>query len=310
MTGARFGIAVDEAGGFPSLAERARWAEDAGFDILLIPDHLTTLNPEVGLMAAAAATTRLRIGTLVYNNDLRHPAVLAQQAATLDLLSGGRFELGIGAGWAVEEYRSAGIPMDRASVRIARMEEAVTVLRRLFAGETLTHEGEHYRLRDHRLVPEPPQGEALPIHVGGNGDKLLAAAARQADIVGVSPYSMGRTGPEPTHFGREALSERIAHVRRHRGDLPAPEINVPVQRVLVTDDREGELAALAERMADRWEAAPDATVLADSPYVLAGTPDEIAAQVRRWHEDPGIGFFSAWAEAAEGLAPVIANLRD
>lgn len=304
----RFGIAVDEVDDGAQLARIAERAESVGFDFLAVPDHLNTLSPEVALGVAAAHTSTLRIGTLVYNNDLRHPAVLAQQAATLDLLSGGRFELGIGAGWKRPEYRSTGIHMDAASVRIARMEEAVGIIRRLIAGELVSHDGEHYHLHEHRLAPTPPQAGTMPIHIGGNGDKLLAAAARSADIVGISPYSIGPEGPRPTHFGRSAVAERIEHVLAHRGDLAAPEINVPVQRVLVTDDPSREIGALAERLAKRFAIAPTAAELADSPYVLAGTPGEIADQVRNWHTELGVSFFSTWAEQAFELEPVVVAL--
>lgn len=303
----RFGVATDRVDDGAHLARLARQSEDAHFDIMLVPDHLFTMSPEVALAWIAASTTTLRIGSLVYNNDLRHPAILAQQAATLDHLSDGRFELGIGAGWNEPEYASTGLTMDRASVRIQRMEESVMVIRRLLAGETVTHEGTHYRFAEHRVEPQPVQGARLPIHIGGNGDKLLAAAARQADIVGISPYGIGPDGLWPSHFAGHRVAERIDHINTHAGGR-AVEVNVPVQRVIVTDDRERELSALAGRMADNWDEAPGPSELGDSPFVFIGTHEDIEAQIRHWHASLGISFFSMWERDAEAMAPVVTRL--
>lgn len=309
MASIRFGVAVDRVDSGDDLAQLARRFEAAHFDIMLVPDHLFTMSPDVALAWIAASTERLRIGTLVYNNDLRHPAIVAQQAATLDHLSGGRFELGLGAGWNEPEYRSTGLAFDRASIRIQRMEEAAALIRRLMSGEEVTHAGEHYRLDGHRVAPQPPQGAAMPIHIGGNGDKLLAAAARQSDIVGISPYGIGPNGLWPSHFGGDRIAERIDHVRRHAGDrFSELEINVPVQRIVVTDDRDRALEALAERMAEQWETAPSAAELSESPFVFIGTHEQLADQFRHWHESHGISFFSAWARDASALEPVVASI--
>jgi probable F420-dependent oxidoreductase len=172
---------VASAGSRAEWQDRAREAEDLGFDTVVVPDHVVDglFPPMVALDAMASATSRLRVGTFVVNNDLRHPALVAREAATLDLLTDGRVELGIGAGHAAPEYAEIGVAFERPSRRVARLEEAVGIVRRLFDGHAVTVEGDHHRLRDHRLFP--PRRPTLL--VGGNGDRVLRLAAREADIV-------------------------------------------------------------------------------------------------------------------------------
>src|SRR5687767_3997434 len=141
------------------------------------------------IMSAAAATTTLRVGSYVYDNDFRHPALLAKEAATMDVLSGGRFELGIGAGWAKEEYDQVGLTFDPPGVRRRRLEEAVPIIRRLFAGELITHDGAHYQLAEYAGEPRTVQSR-LPVLIGGGGERMVKFAAREADIVGLVPRSL------------------------------------------------------------------------------------------------------------------------
>src|SRR5438132_14203420 len=154
----RFGLSVLPERSGAGVAEQARWAENHGFSTLLVADHLVPqlLDPFPSLAAAAGATERLRVGTFVVNNDLRHPVMLAREAATVDLVSDGRFELGMGAGHMESEYREAGIAFDRGRVRVERLAESVEIVKTLLAGEECTFEGRHYQVRGHR-VPAPHQ---------------------------------------------------------------------------------------------------------------------------------------------------------
>ena len=186
-------------------------------------DHLNGASPFVTLQAIAGATSTIRLGTLVINNDLRHPVVLAQDAATVDRLSGGRLELGLGAGWAMAEYLRAGIAYDPAGVRIARLTETVAALKALFTGDPVSTAGPHVTLKDHFVVPKPATDRQIPLLVGGNGDRLLSLAAEQADIVGFTGFSPDRDGNNVrTHFTRRGLAERVALVRRRSVDRAAP----------------------------------------------------------------------------------------
>jgi probable F420-dependent oxidoreductase len=198
----RFGISAASFGDLGQLVERAQWAEEAGFSTLSVSDHLNAASPFVTLQAIAGATSHIRLGTLVVNNDLRHPAVVAKDAATVDRLSGGRLELGVGAGWALAEYRRAGITYDAPAVRVERLRETVVALRALFSGEPVTTHGPHVRLRDH--VVAPAQGATLPLLEGGNGDRVPALAAEHADIVSFTGFSPDREAPTsaPTSAGQ------------------------------------------------------------------------------------------------------------
>ena len=180
----------------------ARRAEELGYDILLMPDHLgSQLSPIAALTAAAVATTRLRVGSYVFANDYRHPLVLAREVATLDMLSGGRFELGLGAGWNTTDYRKLGLPYDPPPRSIDRLTEAVPLIKRLLAGETVDHEGAHYRLSGAHVGPAPVQRPRPPLLIGGGGPRMLRLAAREADIVALQPQFDPRGPPPPMRSG-------------------------------------------------------------------------------------------------------------
>ncbi len=174
---AGFQAVVDPA----TLAETARRAESIGFSTLVIPDHLIEqLSPVPALAIVAAATTTLRIGTFVVNNDLRHPAVLAQEMASLDVLSDGRLEIGIGAGWNRPEYDAIGLPFEPVATRVERLAESVTVLKGLFGDGPFTFQGRHYAITDHDGQPKPVQKPHPPLLIGGGGRRTLSLAAREA----------------------------------------------------------------------------------------------------------------------------------
>src|SRR5438128_8225553 len=168
--------------------EVAQRAEGLGYDTLLMPDHITDqLAPIAALTAIADETTTLRVGSFVFANDYRNPVMLAKEATTLDLLSGGRLEFGIGAGWNKRDYQQLGMPYDTAKVRVDRMEEAVALIKRLWTEEKVTHQGPHYRVRDAMVRPRPTQRPHPPIMIGGGGPRMLRIAAREAQIVAIAP---------------------------------------------------------------------------------------------------------------------------
>ena len=279
-------------------ADRVRRIDDQGHDALLLPDHLGQWPPLSPLVAAAAVSGRLRFGTQVLNNEFWNPVLLAREAAAADVLTDGRLELGFGAGHTASEFAAAGIAYERPSVRIARLAEAVPLVRRLLAGETVDHDG-RYGLAAARL-DLPTVQHPVPVMVGGNGDTLLALAAREADIVGLSGFTAGtgRVHTDLSHFTWDGLADRIAHVRRHAGGRSgAIELSALVQHVEVTDDRRA--------AADRWaDGGLDTAPLLDSPFVLLGTPADLADQVARLVE-AGVTYLTTFEPCAEALAVAV-----
>src|SRR5438046_3710080 len=215
--------------------EVAKRAEALGYDTLLMPDHITDqLAPMPALAAAAAATTTLRVGSFVFDNDYRNPVMLAKEATTLDLLSGGRLEFGIGAGWSRRDYQQLGIPYDAPKVRVDRMEEAVALIRRLWTEEKVTHEGPHYRVRDAMVRPRPTQRLHPPLMIGANGPRMLRIAAREAQIVALVP-ALDPIGVSTLRsLATESVEKRIAMLRRSPR-VSELELNVIVFDAAVTD---------------------------------------------------------------------------
>jgi probable F420-dependent oxidoreductase len=184
----RFGVQVSQVDSASQWRDKARKLEDLGFSTLFMPDHFgQELAPLPAIAMAAAHTTTLRVGSLVFDNDYKHPAILAKEAATIDLLSDGRLELGIGAGWMRTDYDQLGLPYDPPAVRVDRFEEALQVIKQCFTGEQFTFHGEHYRISDYASWPKPVQQPRPPLLIGGGGKRVLSIAAREADIVGINP---------------------------------------------------------------------------------------------------------------------------
>jgi probable F420-dependent oxidoreductase len=264
------------------------------------------LAPLPALAIAAAATRRLRVGTMVLNNDFRHPTVLAREAATLDLLSDGRLELGLGAGHMKSEYDEAGLTFDRGAVRVARLAEAVVIVKRLFDGEPVTFHGQHYRLTGHSVHPRPVQRPRPPIFIGGNGPRLLALAAAEADIVGFTGITFARGGAAPDFSGFRAadVDARVGLVRETAGArFDRLELNALLQRVIVTDDRR----AAAQELCQRWTALSMEDILG-SPFVLLGSVDEIVADLEARRARWGLSYYVVQEPYADALNPVVARL--
>src|ERR1700738_1909427 len=194
----RFGVNVRSAESRAEWRAKARKIEALGYQILNLPDHLTDLvSPLPALVSAAEATTTIRVGTNVLNNDLRHPVLVAREAATVDLLTDGRFQLGLGAGSMQSEYDEVGLAFEAGATRVERLAEAVTIIKGLMKGEEVTFAGRHYRMTGHTISPLPVQKPHPPILIGGNGPRLLTLAAREADIVGFSGIPFRHGGAVP-----------------------------------------------------------------------------------------------------------------
>lgn len=298
----RVGVSLFRTGSAGELSELARRLEGEGYDQLQLADHVGMLAPFSTLAVAAAATTELRLGTLVCNNDFWNPVLLGREAATLSLLSGGRFELGLGAGHAEVEYEASGIAYDRPAVRIDRLTESVEILASLLAGEHVSRSGTHHAVVDAATGIDHPR---VPLLIGGNGDRVLELAARRADAVGLTGFTSGtgQTHSGLSHFTWDGLAERIAHVRAAAGagahDL---ELQILVQHV-ATGDR----TQLAEAAAAPFEQPVE--LLLDSPFVMLGSVQDHVEHCARL-EDLGVTRLTAFGgRGAEDLAPVIARLR-
>ena len=303
----RFGVSTGSAGSRAEWVEKARKIEDLGYAALQVPDHLAdAFAPMPALVSAAEVTSTLRVGPFVLNNDLRHPVLVAREAAVVDLLTDGRLEHGLGAGRAEPEYREAGLRFDPGATRVERLAETVAIVKGLLKGDEVSLAGRHYRVTDHRIHPLPAQRPSPPLLVAGNGRRLLALAAREADIVGLSGITFRRAGapPDLSGFKAAAVGERVRWVRSEAGErFGHLELNVLVQRVLVTDDR----AQAAEDLAARWADLAAEEIL-QSPYVLVGTVDQLVEDLQARRERWGISYYVVFEPAMDALAPVVARL--
>ena len=303
----RFAAQVASAASGKEWAETARQAEDLGFSTLTMPDHFgDQLAPVPALMAAAAATEQLRIGSLVFDNDYRHPLVLAKEAATLDLLSDGRLELGLGAGWMRTDYEQSGIAYDPPGVRVDRFAEGVEVIAGLLSSDgPYSFAGKHYTVREHTLLPRPVQRPRPPLILGGGGRRVLTIAAQWADIVGINVNLRAGTGGSEAapNATPDATRQKIAWVKEAAGDrFDDLELNSLIGFAIITDDRQG----VVDAMAPHFGIDPGDAV--HVPLALVGTLDEMADELQWRREEYGISYFSVEADCWEAIAPVVARL--
>jgi probable F420-dependent oxidoreductase len=288
-------------------AEQARRVEDLGYAALLMPDHFgDQLAPVPALAAAAGATTALRVGALVFGNDYRHPCALAKEAATLDVLSEGRLELSLGAGWMRTDYEETGMAYDEPKVRVERFEEAVLVLQGLLRTDgPFSFHGSHYQVREHNLLPRPVQKPGPPLIIGGGGKRVLSIAARHADIVSINVnLAAGTGGPETAPDATpERTREKIAWVRDAAGErFDDLELNALIGFVVVTDDAAG----VAEAMAPHFGTTTDEAL--HIPLALLGTLDQMTEELRWRREEYGISYWSIESDSLEALGPVVSAL--
>lgn len=306
MRSFRFGVQASRVSTAREWVSTAREAEALGYQVLTTADHLTEQLATVPALAAAAvATTRLRLGSLVFCNDFKHPAVLAKEVATLDVLSGGRMEVGLGAGWLRAEYEQAGIQYDVPGLRVDRLQEAVAVVKGLWGEDPVHFQGDHYAVRGLRGYPRPVQRPHPPLYIGGGGRRVLSLAAREADIVGIhynlaegdfSRLTMRSADEDPirTKIGwvREAAGSRF-------NDL---ELACVVFEVAITDRPR----AAAERVGEQFGLGVDEVLRA--PNFLIGTQDEIVRRVEERRERYGLTYLTVTASCMRDFAPIVKRL--
>ena len=292
------------------LGERARAAEGLGVTTFVLPDHLVGQPAPVPYLAAVAALTeRIRISAFVHNNDLRHPAVLAQELATLDVLSEGRLDVAVGAGWNEAEYTAIGLSFDPARVRQARLAEAVTVLKGCFGADSLSFAGEHYTITDYDAQPKPVQKPHPPFFIGGGGRATLELAAREAQTVGFAPRILRGGVPDPRSFTWAATEEKIGWVREVAGErFDDLTLNVypSFWPVTVTDDLEGEAEKVAAAMKERSGIELSVREVIDSPHIFIGSHDRFVEKFTELRDRLGISSFLIGD--LDQLGPVVEQL--
>lgn len=309
----RFGVIADVASTKDELVTLAKRVEGIGFSTLLLRDHVIAhpfghqLGPLIAMAVVALATTRLRIGTLVISNDFRPPVQLAKEVATLDLISDGRIELGLGAGFLRAEYAPLGIPFDPPGIRVARLEEAVRLLKKLFAGGKVTHHGRFFDLEDFDGFPTSVQRPHPPILIAGSGDRMLGIAAREADIVGIQTVvtTSGDLEMDPANWLAATIQRKVDLIRDAAGDrFDDVELSTTVSIDITGDRGAGARKAIVER---GWQGVAVADVL-EMPGLLIGTSEEIVDQARRRRDRYGLSYLVVSEKNVELVAPVVLEL--
>ena len=274
--------------------------------MLTMPDHFTDqLAPVPALMSVADARTKLRVGALVWDNDYKHPVVLAKELATMDMLSDGRLELGIGAGWMISDYEQSGIPYERAGLRIDRMIEGIDVMKGCFAQGAFSYAGKHYTITNYDGLPKPLQAPCPPILIGGGGKRVLTYAAQVADIIGINAtMSAGAVGPEAiSTMTAEAVDGKVDIIRETAGDrFNHVEMNIRAFLVNITDDAAGAISRLAKGM------GVEESMVAETPFALMGPPSKLIEDLIARRERWGFSYVIVGGEDVEKFAPVVAAL--
>ncbi len=302
----RFGVQVAQVGSASGWRDKARKIEDLGYSTLFMPDHFgQELAPLPTIAMAAAHTTTLRVGSLVLDNDYKHPAIVAKEAATIDLLCDGRLEFGIGAGWMRTDYDQLGLHYDPPAVRVDRFEEALHVVKQCFTGEQFSYHGEHYRITDYASWPKPVQQPGPPLLIGGGGRRVLSIAAREADIVGINPnLRAGEIGIDASKDSlREQTDRKVAWIREAAGDR-IDDIEIQM-RFFITSVRPDRMK-LAEALAPAFGVSPVEAL--ESGAALVGTVEEIVEQLHRRRAEWGLSYVVVGDDNVDEFAPVVAQL--
>jgi len=301
----RFSAQIQQPVSGREWAETARKVEDLGYSALTMSDHFgDQLSPLAGMMAAADATTTLRVGTLVFDNDYRHPLVLAKEAATIDLLSDGRLELGLGAGWMRSDYEGSGMAYDPPGVRLDRFEEGIAVIKGLMADGPFTFEGKHYTVTGHEGTPKPVQHPHPPLIIGGGGRRVLGIAGREADIVSINANLKDGLGGAETapNLAPAVTTQKVEWAREGAGDRWGDiELHALVGFCVFTDDP----LSIAGAMAPAFGITPDEAL--HVPVGLIGTVDSMVEELQRRREEWGFSYLTLegpWEE----FAPVVSRL--
>ncbi len=315
----RFAVRSSQVSSGLDLREKARQAEDLGYYAYHVTDHVlgpgeamaqaghagSGLAVVPALMALADATDHLRVGSRVICLDFHHPVVLANEMATIDLFSEGRLELGLGAGWLANEYRAMGIPFDAASTRIARLAEAVRLIKLLFGDGPVSFHGEHFHVEGFEGAPKPAQRPRPPIVIGGGAQRVLQLAGREADIVSLNYNNWsGVLGPDGVQRSTAAFTlQKIEWIRQGAGArFDELEIDIGIYYTAVTDDPHG----VAERMSSGYGLTP--ADMMEHPHALIGSPRAICDELERRRELYGISYVAIGADAALAFAPVVRQL--
>jgi probable F420-dependent oxidoreductase len=304
----RFGLSARTAASASEWAAKARRTEELGYAVLQVSDHF---GPRVAtvpaLQAAAHATTTIRLGSFVFDNDYRHPALLQQEVATLDLLTDGRVEFGIGAGGDRLEYEQTGITFDPPDIRVARLAEALSVIKGLFGSsptDPFTFTGTYYQIHELTGGPTAVQRPHPPFVIGGGGKRILELAAREADIVGVTFWRHPDGTPNAVSLSADVTAKQIAWVREAAGErFKDLELNMLIQQVEVTDDR----MLAAETLAAEWQVPP--AVVLESPHALMGSMPELVAQLQERRDRFGFSYITVHEPFMEAFAPVVQQLK-
>ena len=309
----RFGVIGESIAGPADLVECARRAEHLGYSTLLLRDHFVAepfgdqLAPLIALTAAAAATSTLRVGTLVLANDYRHPVLLAKEAATLDVLSGGRLELGLGAGWLSTEYAAAGLPFDPPGARVSRLAESIHLLKSLFGGGSVTCEGQHYRVTDLDNFPRPAQRPYPPLLLGAGSPRMLRLAGREADIVSILPKALpnGTISADISERTQAATAQKVSWIREGAGErFDQVELSMIVSPLISEDHHD---AAARFATARGWGAAAADLVL-DMPSAFLGSAERIVELMLARREEYGFSYYVVSDRVMDEFAPVITKL--
>jgi probable F420-dependent oxidoreductase len=300
----RFGVQISNATDAAAWRDKAKKLEDLGYSTLFMPDHFgNELAPMPAIAMAAAHSTTLKIGALVFDNDYKHPAILAKEAATIDLLSDGRLELGIGAGWMKTDYDALGLDYDPPAVRVDRFEEALHVIKQCFTGEQFTYNGAHYRITDYASFPKPARH--LPILVGGGGKRVLSIAAREADIIGINPnLRAGEVGIDATKDSLQGATDRKLDWVRDAAGARMADIEIQMRFFItkVTDDR----MSLARAIAPGFGVEPEEAL--ESGAALVGSESEIIEQLHQRRERWNLSYVVVGDENIDEFAPIVAKL--
>jgi probable F420-dependent oxidoreductase len=315
----RFSVQAFEAESGPAWTDLARRAEELGYSTLFTTDHYfgpgeisgtsghrpVDVAPLTAMTAAAMVTRQLRVGCRVFCVDYHHPVVLAKELATLDMLSGGRVEVGLGAGWVTAEYEGLGIAMDRPGVRIERLAETVELLKAQWSGLPLAVEGTYVRASGFAGRPLPVQQPHPPLFIGGGAPRVLRLAGRLADIVSINfNNAAGKLGAASVASStREATAEKIGWIREGAGDRFGDiELEIAAYFIAISDDPGEAVAAMARRFG-----VPD-EVLAAHPHALIGSVSEICDKLEQRRGELGVSYINVAQRSMEAFAPVVARL--
>ena len=308
----RFAVQVNRTESAAEWRDLARKVEALGYSTLHVSDHyldrdlpppaVMYVAPIAAMATAAAVTSTLRVGCRVFCVDYHVPATFAKEAATLDLLSDGRLELGIGAGWSAGEYSAMGIEMRSAAERVTKLEETVALLKAHWSGEVMELDGEYVKVKGYAGLPLPVQQPHPPLMTGGAKRRVLSLAAREAQIVSFSnvpAVEVNEVGLTPDGEAKR----RLGYVLEAAGDrLPTLDLESSPYHSEVTDD----VAGAAERIAQRLRCTPELAL--DHPNVLIGSPDRLADVLIERREAYGVNYVTVQQDVFEDFAPVVERL--